>query len=126
MWDKIYFNKQNIERETDKAVLIKMPNKSAYSGWMFWHPAKLVREEGGNGYHLSFSFSDSWEFKVFKPYKKGKNPEKTLFPNDMKEIFMEMDEVVGSKADHDQSSYLEVTEPEPVNKEVEVDESLKR
>ncbi|WP_064615498.1 hypothetical protein [Streptobacillus moniliformis] len=66
MWEKIYFNAQNIERETNSAVLIKIPNNSEYSGYKFWHPAKLVRSEGGRGYHMSLSFTKQFKFKLFK------------------------------------------------------------
>lgn len=66
VWHKVNFNVQNIERETGSAVLIKMPNKSSYGGYKFWHPSKLVRIEGGKGYNQSFSFSDTFTFKLFK------------------------------------------------------------
>lgn len=130
MWERINFNAQNIERETERATLIKMPKKSNYDGWMFWHPSKLVREEGGKGYHLSFSFSDTWEFKLFKQYKNGKGPEQTISINEMKEAFGASNESIENANEahktKEEKSYLHVTEPTPIDKEVEVDESLMR
>lgn len=121
MWKKIKFNAQNIEHETGKATLIKMPNKSEYKGYTFWHPSKLVREEGGKGYFVSFSYTDSFEFKVFKT---GKNrnvlDEQFLSPSEMEEAFNVVDEQISSNVD----SFLEVKEPSKVTKEVELKEEL--
>ena len=130
MWDKIYFNAQNIETETEKSVLIKMPNKSVYDGMMFWHPAKFVSEEGGKGYHLSFSFSDTWQFKVFKQYRDKTKRELLLTHDQMRTAFGLSDEAINRAVDAEETSrqehYLIVSEPEPVNRDVGVDESLKR
>lgn len=126
MWQKIYFNAQNIEHETGRAVLINCPKKSNFSGWKFWHPAKLVREEGGRGYHLSFSFTEEWEFKLFKQYKSGENPEKIVDFQTMMEIFEQSNEDISERVEQANETYVKVTEPTKVEKDVEVDESLKR
>jgi hypothetical protein len=69
-WHRVKFNVQNIEAETEKAVLIKCPHNSEYDGFAFWHPAKLVRDAGGKGWFKTFSFTDDFEFKL-KKYGKG-------------------------------------------------------
>jgi len=125
-WNKLYFNKQNIERESERAVLIKLPSSSNYAGWMLWHPSKLIREEGGNGYFLSLSFTDDWSFRLFKNYKNKPNPEQMVEPKEIIEAFKGSDEMIRSQATESSDSYLEVIEPKPITKEVEVDESLKR
>lgn len=68
MWHKIKINANSIEASTDKAVLIKMKHNSNYDGFVFWHPKKLVREEGKM---LTFSFNDEFKFNL-KKYGQGK------------------------------------------------------
>ena len=65
-WHKVSFNAQNIEHETANAVLINMRHNSAYDGFQFWNPKMLVRVEG---YNLTFSFTDEFEFKLVKHVK---------------------------------------------------------
>lgn len=125
-WNKLFINKQNVERSTDRAVLVKMPKNSVYNGWKFWHPAKLVREEGGEGYFLSLSFSDDWLFRLFKTYKVEKDPQMKVAPEDVIEAFAGSDESIRMMSKQSSESYLNVIEPEPINKKIEVDESLKR
>lgn len=91
-WDKIFINSQNIKAESERAYLIQMPNKSSYKGWAFWHPKKLVREQGGKGYFITFSFTDDFIFKAVL-YGKGKYNRMSVIrsedisANEMKEIF---------------------------------------
>lgn len=68
MWHKITISANSIEASTDKAVLIKMKHKSNYDGFVFWHPKKLVREEGKA---YTFSFNDDFKFNL-KKYGQGK------------------------------------------------------
>lgn len=64
-WKNININKSNIEAETSRAVLIKMPHSSDYDGYKFWHPAKLVRRGRHSG-AVSIGYTDGFTFKLFK------------------------------------------------------------
>lgn len=125
-WNKINFNKQNIEHETAKAVLIKMPNNSSYKGYMFWHPSKLVRElSKGNGYFKSFSFTDEWEFTVFKCDKSGKRlDEQVLTVNEIERAFGIVNEQI--RRDASPEHFLVIEEPKKIDKEVNINECLVR
>ncbi len=61
-WKNIEFNSNNIQSETGRATLIKIP-KCEYK---FWHPSKLVRKFGKRNYMLSLGYTDDFTFKVFK------------------------------------------------------------
>ena len=65
IWKTININLNQIETETTKAILIKMPKNSGYADYHFWHPAKLVRS-GRHSYAASISFTDEFTFKLFK------------------------------------------------------------
>ena len=123
MWHKVYFNSQNIEHDTAKAVLIKMPNKSEYAGYKFWHPTKLVREEGGKGYHMSFSFTEEFQFTIRK-YGQNRQvtAEKIIGWDEMLEAFEQVNEQI---CGHEEA-YLEVAEPDKVDRTVKVREELAR
>ena len=61
-WKTLSCNSNLIQQTTSRSVLIKVPK----TDWMFWHPAKCVRTKGKNGYHVTISYTDSFEFKLFK------------------------------------------------------------
>lgn len=122
MWKSIKFYKQNIEYRTDKAVLIKMPNISNYAGYAFWHPVKLVRTIGGNGYFMSFSYTDNFEFNIFKLGNKTARKQ-SVSVEDIEEAFELMNDKIRCDTDHD-DSYLIVTEPTKINKDVSIIEEL--
>lgn len=68
VWSKIIISNNNIETSTEKSVLIKMKHNSNYDGYVFWHPAKLVRSENKM---KSFSFNETFTFKL-KKFGNGK------------------------------------------------------
>lgn len=117
-WQKIKFNSQNIAGETAKSIIIKMPNKSGFRGMVFYHPSKLVRDEGHKGYRSSFSFTDEWEFLL---YKKGEIVEK-IGAEEMMEAF---DNRTLNNPEED-IAYLTVIQPIKVTKEVVEIEELVR
>ena len=128
IWHSIQINKQNIKAETDSGVLIKMPHNSDYDGYVFWHPAKLVR----NGKHsnaISISYTDEFVFRL-KKYGNGKYnkfdiiDEQEIDVCEFRNAFEIMnDNIIASKDDTE--SYLIIKEPEKVDKEIEVLEELK-
>lgn len=128
MWKNIQINVQNIERESEKALLIKMPNKSKYAGYKFWHPSKLVRN-GNNSYAVSIGYTNEFTFKL-KKFGNGKYnkfdviDEKEISIEEFEEAFGCMEECTQEKK-QDNESYLIVEEPEKIEKEIELEDSLK-
>lgn len=125
-WKNIEINKQNIETDTGKATLIKMPNKSKYAGYKFWHPSKLVRY-GSNSYAKSIGYNDEFTFKL----KKNGNGKYNKFEviDEIEIDVEEFEEAFECMADctraKDDDSYLIVTEPDKIDKEVKIEEKLK-
>ena len=133
MWYKINFNALNIEHETTRATLIKMPKNSNYAGYCFWHPKKLIREnEIGKGYFLTFSFDENFKFKLQK-YSKSKYKKELLdeVVLDFEEIMNEFEagdttikNIEKQKEEAEKITY-EVIKPEKIeNQEVEIDPEL--
>lgn len=127
-WKNINVNNQNIEVETSKSVLIKMPNNSDYKGYKFWHPAKLVRS-GRNSNAVSLGYTDEFTFKL-KKYGNGKYNRNEVIDEveiDAEEFEIAFDvmneNITAPKQDNE--SYLITEEPEKVEKEIKVVEELK-
>lgn len=129
MWYKAYLNTQNIEVETGKAHLIKLPKKSGYEGYKVWHPSKLIRNEGGKGYFLSISFTEDFTFYL-KKYGNGKYNGKEVIREvelDYKEFmacFSGGNENIETSVKQSKDTFLEVSEPKKINKEVVILEEL--
>ena len=126
MWKNIDINLQNIETDTGKAALIKMPNKSKYAEYKFWHPSKLVRY-GSNSYARSLGYTDNFKFKLFKNGNGKYNKfdvidEIEINVEEFEEAFDCMRDCTRAKENGE--SYLIVKEPEKVEKDIEVEKSL--
>lgn len=127
MWKNIEINVQNIEADTGKATLIKMPNKSNYAGYKFWHPSKLVRY-GSNSYARSIGYTDEFTFKL-KKFGNGKYNKFDVID----EIEIDVEEFENSfrcmedctRAKNNEETYLVIEEPEKLDVDVEVKEELK-
>lgn len=110
MWKKVVFNAQNVKGTKGRATVIALPHKSNYDGWMLYHPTKLIRDAGHKGYRLSLSYTEDWEFTI---YKKGKKAH--LYPDDIEDIFEPYKQ---------EESYLIVDEPTKIDKEVTIKKEL--
>lgn len=126
MWKNIEINKQNIETDTGKATLIKMPNNSDYAGYKFWHPSKLIRH-GSNSYARSIGYTDEFTFKLFKNGNGKYNKfdvidEIEISADEFENAFECMEGCTRKKS---KESYLIVKEPEKIEKEIKIEEELK-
>lgn len=125
-WKHININSNMIKAESDKAVLVACPNESRYSGYSFWHSSKCVRS-GRHRASVELSYTEDFTFKLMK-YGKGKNNQREVLDTKVidAEEFEDLYDVTDSniKAKED-GAYLIVEEPEKVDKEVQVIESLK-
>lgn len=127
MWKNIEINVQNIETDTGKSTLIKMPNKSNYAGYKFWHPSKLVRY-GSNSYARSIGYTDEFTFKL-KKFGNGKYnkfdviDEIEIDTEEFENAFRCMEDC--TRAKNNEETYLVIEEPEKIDVDVEVKEELK-
>ena len=64
-WKNLDISQSNIEAESDRSFLIKMPNNSDYDGYMFWHPQSLVAR-GSLSNSVALIYHDKFIFRLFK------------------------------------------------------------
>lgn len=126
-WHNIEINIQNIEIDTGKAILIKMPNKSKYAGLKFWHPSKLIRV-GSNNYSVKIGYTDKFTFRLFKNgngnYNRNKIiEEKEISVYEFEKAFDCMSDC--TKPKQKEETYLIVKEPEKIEKDIQIVEELK-
>lgn len=69
MWINFKINIQNIEAETDKAILVKIPKNASYGEFCFWVSKKCVRE-GAHSYEVVIGLNND---KPITIKRTGKN-----------------------------------------------------
>lgn len=127
LWKSIQINKQNIKADTDKATLIAMPHNSDYNGFKFWFPNKLI-SSGKYANTISIAYNDGFIFNL-KKYGKGKFnknkiiEEKQISYEEFEEAFTSMNKNISFSKNEE--SYLIISEPKKVDKEIKVLDELK-
>lgn len=125
-WRSINIYKNQIETETAKAVLVKMPRSCRYTGWVFWHPRKLVRD-GRNDAAVEISYTDRWSFNVYKMSPKPpfvKLATKRIDVAEFEKMFEKIDANIESQKPFS-PSVEEVKAPKVEIDKVEVPEDLR-
>ncbi len=124
MWKTIKINKQNVELQITNATLIKIPKKSRYANYKFWHPNKLI-EENENSIKLSYTNEFVFHLKKFGKGKLNKYmilDEIDIDAEEFEEIF---DKMADSVREKENNTYLIIKEPKKIEKTIVVDEELK-
>lgn len=117
MWKTTLINCALIEKFTLRAVLLRMPYKSKYFGYSFWHPQSLLRPYG-NG-RDEFVYNTDFKFNLI--------PEDKSLP-EIELSVTEFEKVMNITDDPESSVTFEPTEHIPEEKtpvKVEVEEELK-
>lgn len=119
-WMKIYINSNSIKGTYGNSTIIHMPqSQKEWKGCVFFHPSKLVRTVNAKSYVHSVSFTDEFEFKIYK----NKRVIDTLSAEDIIDIFDNSS--VRSQYQNNKKSYYKEYEPKKVeNSKVSVDKEL--
>lgn len=124
MWKNIEINDSLVKARTVKSVLIAFPRKSQLHGYLFWHPAKLVRA-GRIVNTVSIGYSGEFVFRI-KKYGNGKyNKRETI--SEMEIVADEFEQAFAgiNSNDVEPDDTPEIHIPEPLEPENAVaDESL--
>lgn len=73
-WKSIFIREKNVKKSGSKAILVACPYLSKYTGWSFWHPAKLVFDTDQQGV---LQFKNSVKKFVTFPEKPKENNEES-------------------------------------------------
>lgn len=88
MWINFKVNIQNIEAETERAILVKVPSKAKHSaGFCFWASKKCVRE-GAHSYEIVVGVNSERPVQLKRTGKNFKVlDEKELTAEQLAELF---------------------------------------
>ena len=67
-WVSVVVNKSLVVRESDNALLIKMPRKSGFNGFAFWFPKSLIQVYNDYSIFLCTSYDSIY---TIRKYGKG-------------------------------------------------------
>ena len=75
-FNKIVFSERLLVKQDRKAMLIRVPNKSELSGYVFWWPTRFIRKCDRAGYRtLMFKDSDVFHVRKYHRYSNHEDSE---------------------------------------------------
>ena len=80
-WKRIKLYPNQIRTTTQTAALIKMPPRSGFAGWVFWHPIKCIHEHDGQMTEMVYT-----EDFVFRLKRYGNQPYNKFTVQEQREI----------------------------------------
>ena len=75
-FNKLGFSENLLVKQDEKAMLIRISNKSELSGYVFWWPTRFIRKCDRAGYRtLMFKDSDVFHVRKYHRYSNHENSE---------------------------------------------------
>lgn len=105
-WLKTEINKNQIQRETARALFINCSHNSKYDGWGFWLPKSLLRE-GSHSASLTILLPNDFKIELIR-----KSRRQNIAAEECIQIFENIEEQVKVKTDD--SCFVEVKEPKKI------------